>query len=153
MLPNDPRTPSLDPLEMLAAEAYGDIAVTAVIRPAAILPEDAARQVLVELAHRDARAGGTWVSTPSTWQRYDRPWDDAFNPGASMLLGTMHIAYGVPTRYDITIYRATITRIGHEHGWTVESLCDDALAYGGYSLEMCPRASLAPPPRPFKLGA
>jgi hypothetical protein len=153
MVHNDPQPPTLDPLEMLAGEAYGDIAVTAVIRPAAIVPEEAARAILVELAHRDARAGGTWMSTPNLWQRYDRPWEDAGGPGASMLLGTMHIAYGVPTRYDITIYRATVTRIGHEHGWTVETLCDDALAYGGYSLDTCPRASLAPPPKPFKLGA
>jgi hypothetical protein len=143
----------LHPMELLAAEAYGDVAVTAVIRPAAILPERAARQVLVELAHRDARAGGTWISTPNMWQRYDVPWDDPYAPGASQLLGTMQVSYGVPTRYDITIYRATITRIGHDQGWTVESLCDNALAYGGYSLARCPRADLTAPPKPFRLGA
>ena len=35
-------TPGMDPLEMLAAEVYGDVAVTEVIRPAAVLPETAA---------------------------------------------------------------------------------------------------------------
>jgi hypothetical protein len=143
----------LHPLELLAAEAYGDVAITAVIRPAAILPERAARKVLVELAHLDARAGGTWIATPNMWQRYDTPWSDPYAPGTAELLGTMQVSYGVPTRYDITIYRATITRIGHEQGWTVESLCDNALAHGGYSLERCPRADLAEPPKPFRLGA
>lgn len=140
----------LDPMELLASEVYGDVAVTAVIRPAAILPERAARQVLVELAHRDARAGGLWISTPSTWQRYETPWDDATAPGSARLLGTMQVSYGVPTRYDITIYRATITRAGNDEGWTVEALCDEALAYGGYTLTGCPRAELTAPPGPFR---
>lgn len=142
----------MDPLEMLAGEAYGDVAVTAVIRPAAILPEEAARRVLVELAHRDVRAGGTWLSTPSVWQRYDRAWQASDNPGAAELLGTMQITYGVPTRYDITIYRVTLTTAGAEAGWTVETLCDEALGLGGYTLAECPRAELAAPPKPFRLG-
>lgn len=136
---------------MLAGEAYGDVAVTAVIRPAAILPEEAARQVLVELAHRDVRAGGTWLSTPSVWQRYDRPWRGNDDPADAALIGTMQITYGVPTRYDITIYRVTVTTSGADLGWTVESLCDEALAFGGYTLAECPRADLKPPPKPFRL--
>lgn len=138
---------------MLAGQAYGDVAVTEVIRPAAILPEEAARQVLVELAHRDVRTGGTWFSTPSVWQRYDQPWRGSDDPGAAALLGTMQITYGVPTRYDITIYRVTVTTFGADQGWTVESLCDEALAFGGYTLAQCPRADLAPPPKPFRLGS
>lgn len=136
---------------MLAGQAYGDVAVTEVIRPAAILPEEAARQVLVELAHRDVRTGGTWFSTPSVWQRYDQAWRSSDDPGAAALLGTMQITYGVPTRYDITIYRVTVTTVGAGHGWTVESLCDEALAFGGYTLAQCPRADLKPPPKPFRL--
>src|SRR5689334_21062391 len=45
--------------ELLAEAAYDDIAVTEVIRPAAVLPELSARSVLAELGLRDARAGGT----------------------------------------------------------------------------------------------
>jgi hypothetical protein len=142
----------MDPLEMLAGQAYGDVAVTEVIRPAAILPEEAARRVLVELAHRDVRAGGTWLSTPSVWQRYDQAWRGSDDPGDAALLGTMQITYGVPTRYDITIYRVTVTTSGAAQGWTVESLCDEALAFGGYTLAQCPRADLAAPPKPFRRG-
>jgi hypothetical protein len=143
------------PMEMLAAEVYGDVAVTEVIRPAAVLPEEAARVVLVELAHRDVRSGGCWASSPTLWQRYDRPWNGggASSPGDAVLLGTLQVTYGSPTRYAITIYRATITTFAEHHGWTVESLCDEALGYGGYTLAQCPRAELRPPPKPFRMGA
>jgi len=36
------------------------------------------------------------------------------------------------------------------HGWTVESLCDEALGFGGLTLATCPRADLKPPPKPFR---
>ena len=142
----------MDPLEMLAAEVYEDVAVTQVIRPAAVLPESAAREVLVELAHHDVRSGGCWSSSPTLWQRYDRPWGPgSAGPGDAALLGSMQVSYGTPTRYAITIYRCTLTSLAHEHGWTVEALCDEALAFGGYTLASCPRADLRPPPRPFQM--
>ena len=145
----------MDPLEMLAAEVYGDVAVTEVIRPAAVLPEEAARVVLVELAHRDVRSGGTWVSSPTLWERYTTPWTGvgAASPGDSLLLGSLQVTYGTPTRYAITIYRATVTSHGAAAGWTVEALCDEALGYAGYTLADCPRADLKPPPPPFRMGA
>ena len=145
----------MDPLEMLAAEVYGDVAVTQVIRPAAVLPETAARTVLVELALRDVRSGGHWASSPTLWQRYDRPWNGtgASSPGDSVLVGSLQVSYGTPTKYAITIYRATVTTFGREYGWTVEGLCDEALGFGGYTLAACPRADLKPPPKPFKMGA
>lgn len=131
-------------LEMLVSEAAGDEgSVTEVIRPAAIIPEEAARSVLVELSVRDVRSGGLWLADPSTWRRYD-------DPAARNLVGSIHVAYGTPTRYEITIFRATVTRFGHERGWTVTSLCDEALMFGGLSLASCPRAALAQPPRPFR---
>ena len=139
-------------MELLAAEVYGDVAVTEVIRPAAVLPEAAARAVLVELALRDVRSGGHWASSPTLWQRYDRPWNGPGlgSPGDAELLGTLQVAYGSPSRYAITIYRATLTELAQAHGWTVEALCDEALGYGGLTLATCPRASLAAPPRPFR---
>ena len=143
----------MDPFEMLAAEVYGDVAVTEVIRPAAVLPESAARTVLVELAMRDVRAGGCWASSPTLWQRYDRPWTGAHSPGDSVLLGSMQVSYGSPTKYAITIFRATITSLGAQGGWTVEGLCDEALGFGGFTLAACPRADLTPPPKPFRMGA
>lgn len=139
-------------LELLAASAYDDGDLSEVIRPAAILDEEAARQVLAELALQDARMQGVWVADPSTWRRYDQPWDGPNgSPGTASLLGTIQVIYGSPTRHEITIYRATVTGPAAAAGWTVTSLCDDALRFADLSLETCPRASLAPPPRPFRL--
>jgi hypothetical protein len=135
--------------ELLLTQAYDEGVVTEVIRPAAVVPEQSARQVLVELAMRDVRMGGVWWSEPTIWRRYNAPWEDGVE-GGSEVLGTMQIAYGVPTRFDITIYRATITQLGCDHGMTVSSLCDEALGFGGLTLATCPRADLTPPPKPFR---
>ena len=68
------------------------------IRPAAVLPERAARTVLMELSLRDARTGGVWMTEPTIWRRYDRPFDGANGgPGSAVLLGTMQVTYGMPT--------------------------------------------------------
>jgi hypothetical protein len=144
------REASVDDVELVVAEAYDEGVVTEVIRPAAVLPEEAARRVLVELALHDVAAGALWHSEPTQWRRYDRSWAAPGIPGDAQLVGTMQVAYGTPTRYEITIYRATITQVGTTAGWTVESLCDEALAFGGYTLATCPRADLTPPPKPFR---
>ena len=141
----------MDDLELLSTEAYDEGVVTEVIRPAAVVPEESARRVLMELAMHDVRIGGQWWSEPATWRRYDRPWNGTDGgTGSSELLGTIQVAYGVPTRYEITIFRATITREGTNRGMTVTTLCDEALEFGGISLDTCPRADLKPPPQPFR---
>ena len=141
----------MNPFEELAAAVYEDVAVTEVIRPSAVLPENAARTVLVELAMRDVRSGGYWSASPTLWQRYDRAWETAEVQGDAQLIGTLQVTYGTPTRYAITVYRVTITQAGAAQGWTVESLCDEALGFGGYTLADCPRAELSAPPKPFRM--
>lgn len=140
----------MDNPELLVSEAYDDGVVSEVIRPAAVVPEESARAILVELALQDVLNGGVWRSEPSVWSRYDRPWNAHGEPGDAELIGTIQVAYGTPTKYEITVYRVTVTRFGTEHGWTVENLSDDALKFGDLTLDDCPRAALAPPPRPFK---
>lgn len=140
-------------LELLAAEAYDEGAVSEVIRPSAIVPEDAARSVLVELALRDVHNGGVWQASPTLWSRFDQPWTGGGSPGSAELIGSLHVAYGTPTKYEITIYRVTVTRFGTSMGVTVNSLCDEALGLGGLTLASCPRASLATPPKPFRFNA
>ena len=142
----------LQALESLASSAYGEAdSVTEVIRPSAVLPEGAARSVLFELTMRDARAGGTWIAQPNQWSLYDRPWWDSTNPGEARLLGTMHVSYGTPSRYEITIFRVTVTAYGTKAAWDVVRLCDEALGYAGLSLARCPRVQLSAPPKPFRL--
>jgi len=136
--------------DYLAIDSQDDGIVTQVIRPAAVIPEEAAHAVLMQLSLGDVRVGGKWEAEPSTWRRYDRPWDLPDSPGSAVLLGSIHIAYGVPTRYEITVFRVSVTADGTAGGWTVSTLCDEALAYGGLSLATCPRADLRPPPQPFR---
>ncbi|MBV9290860.1 MAG: hypothetical protein JO222_00290 [Frankiales bacterium] len=135
----------------VAAEAPDEGVVTEVIRPAAVIPEEVARVILMELALRDVRVGGLWEAEPSVWRRFDRPWDGVNGTaGSAELLGTIQVAYGVPTRYEITLFRATVTRLGSDGGWGVNDLCNEALGFGGLTLATCPRAELKPPPRPFR---
>jgi hypothetical protein len=139
----------VDIAELLMAEAYDEGMVSEVLRPAAIIPEESARSILVELALRDVANGGVWASEPSLWSRYDRSWSGRGAPAAE-LIGAIQMAFGTPTRYDITIYRVTLTRVGLAAGWTVSSLCDEALGFGGLDLASCPRATLGAPPKPFR---
>lgn len=136
-------------LEQVFLDAVDEGAVTQVIRPAAVIPEEAAHDVLMALSLRDVRVGGLWQAEPNLWRLFDRPWDDDETPGTAELIGSIQVAYGVPTRYEITIFRATVTKVGTQQGWSVEALCDEALRFGGLSLDSCPRADLKPPPRPF----
>jgi hypothetical protein len=127
-----------------------DGSVTEVIRPAAVVPEEAARTILVELSLNSVLSGGAWYAQPSRWDRFDRPWPGPEGPGAAQLLGSIQVAYGTPTKYEITIYRVTVTHAGSACGWTVQTVCDEALSFGDLTLAMCPRAELTAPPKPFR---
>ena len=125
-----------------------------IIRPAAILDERAAAQVLQQLRRLDVSAGGVWNATSSLWQRYDAPWDGVGGTrGEAKLLGSIAVMYDSPHRHEITIYKVTVSENGLDQGWTVESLCDDALIWAGLTIATCPRAELASPPLsdPFRL--
>ena len=82
--------------EIFMTEMYDEGVVTEVIRPAAIVPEESARAVLVELALRDVQYGGLWLSDPSRWAMYDSPWGAPGQPGEAQLVGTIQVAYGTP---------------------------------------------------------
>jgi hypothetical protein len=118
-----------------------------IIRPAAVLDPRAAAGVLVELDRLDVSVGGTWSASSALWQRYDRPWDGpGGSRGSAQLVGSIAVMYDAPNRHQITIYKVTVTEVGRAAGWTVESVCDDALASVGLSLATCPRAELSQPP-------
>lgn len=126
---------------------------TEVIRPAAVLEGRVATLVLTTLRRDDVALGGVWNASASVWQRYDRPWNGIGGTrGEARLMGTVAVMYDAPARHEVTIYRVTITGAGQEFGFTVESLCDDALSSAGLTLANCPRAELTTAPRvdPFK---
>ena len=121
-----------------------------VIRPAAVLSEVHAKLILQGLATDDVQAGGHWWTRPGTWRRYETPWaPGAGEPGDAVHVGTISCVYDSPARYCVTVFRVSMTSYGLRHGWTTESLCDDAFRHAGITLADCPRAALAAPPRPF----
>lgn len=122
------------------------VAASEVIRPAAILNERTAADVLAWMEHNSVVAGGHWLPTASLWQRYDAPWDGVDDRGAARLIGSIAVVYGQPGRHEITIYKVSITQRGVDDSWDVERLCDEALACVGLSLATVPRAQLYPPP-------
>ncbi len=128
-----------------ATDRSGD--ATRIIRPAAVLDERAAFQVLEQLRRLDVEAGGVWNATSVLWQRYDRAWDGIGGTrGSATLVGSIAVMYDSPHRHEITIYKATVTEAGLAAGWAVERLCDDALIWARLTLATCPRAELADPP-------
>jgi len=126
---------------------------TRVIRPAAVLDQRTAARVLHELARLDVGKGGVWNASSSLWQRYDQEWNGPGGArGTAQLIGSIAVMYDSPNRHQITIYKVTVSPHGLELGWTVDSLCDDALSWVGLTLDSCPRAELMVPPShdPFK---
>jgi hypothetical protein len=127
-----------------------------IIRPAAVLPEQAAAVIVTALSANDVSRGGVWNASVSVWQLYDRPWSGiAGTRGDAQLVGTIAVVYDSPLRHQITIYKAYVTDFGIASGNTVNSLCDAALGFAGLTLANCPRADMAAPPvaDPFRSAA
>jgi hypothetical protein len=131
-------------------DVQADSTYERVIRPAALLPERAAREILAWLQQRDVSAGGCWSSAVGSVQRYSGPFDGPSGTrGSSVLLGSLYITWDT---YEATIYRVSITEAGAEAGLTVDALCDEMLRIADLTLASCPRANLlaAPMPDPFR---
>ncbi len=123
-----------------------------VIRPAALLSEQAARDILAGLAADDVRAAGHWSARPGVWQRFEAPWPGGVAPAEAPgpgHLGTISCIYDSPRRFTVTVFRASVTALGAEQGWTVRALCDEAFGHAGLTLDSCPRVPMQPAPRPF----
>jgi hypothetical protein len=132
--------------------------MTEAIRPAAVLPVTATRRILMALADEDVRRGGLWSAVPGAWRRFDRPWapDLDLDPKrrtrpvvVPVLLGTIRCVYDQPSRHMTTLFRVDVTPAGLEAGWTLDTLCNEALAFAGLDTDTCDRAELAPPPPSF----
>ena len=135
---------------LVGIEQYTGGVISEVIRPAAIVPEDAARVILSTLQAQSVEKNGNWVATARHWSRYDSSGVDSNGHPVGQLIGCIEAIYGATTRYEVTLYRVTVTPVGTAAGWTVESLCDEPLGYGGLTLATCPRAKMQPPPKPFR---
>ncbi len=128
---------------MLALQDQHDV-----IRPAAFAPEQAAAQIVAALRRHDVANNGLWRATVSHWERYDRPWLDAHNPGESKLIGSVSVMYDRPWKHQIVVYRVRTTVHGLTYGWNAELLVDDAFAFAGLTLANAPRTDMEAPPAP-----
>ena len=93
-------------LETFISELYDSTTVTEQIHPAAVLAEEPGHVVIMGLSAIDVRHNGVWDTSTGSWTRYDQPWHSAHDPGDAVAVGAVHVTYGVPSRYDITLYRA-----------------------------------------------
>ena len=121
-----------------------------VIRPSAIVPEHAARQLMAWVSVHDVTHGGVWAHDIGYFKRFSGPFDGVGGMrGTSVLLGTIHVTWD---KYDVTIFRVSLTDDGVAAGMTVEGICNELLVHAGLTLATCPRADLAPAPPsdPFK---
>jgi hypothetical protein len=117
-----------------------------VIRPAAIVPERAARLLIGWVAENDVTHGGMWAHDIGYFKRFSGPFDGPGGMrGTAVLLGSIHVTWD---KYEVTIFRVSLTEDGIARGMTVESLCDELLRHAGLTLATCPRAQLAPAPLP-----
>lgn len=135
---------------MSPPEHATDFTSQEVVRPAAVLSERHARQILAGLAGDDVHTGGLWWTRVGTWRRYQSPWaPGAAEPGDAIHVGTISCVYDSPARYCVTVFRVSMSSYGLRQGWTTESLCDEAFGHAGLTLADCPRATLAAPPPKF----
>src|SRR3954447_11385029 len=126
--------------ELIGVQQYGNGVVSEVIRPAAVVPEEAARTILARLQADSIDRGGLWLANTRQWSRYDQAGVDSLGVPTGQLIGCIEAVYGATTRYELTLSRVPVTPVGTEAGWTVEKLCDEPLAHGGLTLATCPRA-------------
>ncbi len=116
---------------------------SAAIRPAAVLPREAAAVARRTLDERDVSRGGVWNATGGVWQRYDRPWTGAAGSrGGAELLGSIGVIHDQPGNGDIALYKVTLTAAGRQLHFTEEALANEVLGYAGLSLATCSRSEI-----------
>src|SRR5947209_18466098 len=87
-------------MQLVGVEQYVDGVISEVIRPAAIVPEEAARAILAELRLRSVELSGCWVATAQRWSRYSGPGVDSNGQPLGELVGVIEAVYGASTRYE-----------------------------------------------------
>lgn len=127
-------------------------AVASQVRPALVLPEKQARELLAAGERGDVTRGGCYSAGPAGIQVWSGPWDGMLGThGSSEHLGSVDWCYDTPTRHYITIYRVMVTARGAAAGQTTEGLLARVLGLAGVTLAGSTAALAVPPPRdPFR---
>jgi hypothetical protein len=120
-------------------------ALASQVRPALVLPERQARDLLTAAERGDVSRGGCFSAGPAGIQVWSTPWDGLLGShGSSEHWGSVDWCYDTPSRHYITIYRVMVTAKGAAAGQTTEGLLTRVLSLAGVSLGQ--QGSMAPPP-------
>ncbi len=121
------------------------------VRPALVLAERQARELLTAALGHDVGNGGRFCAGPAGIQLWSGPFDgQGGTRGSAVLLGSVNWTYDTPVRHYATIYRAMVTSTGLEGGHTPPSVLAEVLALTGLSVEGARLTMAVPPARdPF----
>ena len=126
-------------------------ALSSRVRPALVLDERVAMEVLREANRLDVAVGGRFSAGLAGVQVWSGPWQDKTSPGSAVHLGSVDWTYNTPSRNYATIYRTMVTRVGIECGETTESVLRAVLDLGDIDIDG-PRIEQPLPPQrdPFQ---
>ena len=93
------------------------------VRPAMVLAERQARELLTAADRGDVGRGGCFSAGPAGIQVWSGPWDGELGThGSSEHYGSVDWCYDTPNRHYITVYRVLVTARGAAAGQTTEGL-------------------------------
>jgi hypothetical protein len=121
------------------------------VRPALVLHESEARDLLGTARAMDVGLAGCFSAGPAGIQVWSRPFDGPERShGTAVHLGSVDWIYDTPVRYYATIYRAMVTAHGVAAQQTPNSILEQVLNLTGLSVEGTRLTMPMPPPRdPF----
>ena len=129
----------------------GGAALASQVRPALVLPERQARDLLRAAERGDVSRGGCFSAGPAGVQVWSGPWDGVGGShGTSEHLGSVDWCYDTPTRHYITIYRVMVTARGAASGQTTEGLLARVLSLAGVTSDQSAALPVPPPRDPFR---
>jgi hypothetical protein len=152
---SEPR-PGVAPLPVerpsLVAGAVAVPALASNVRPALVLRDREARELLAAARAQDVGVGGRFSAGPAGIQVWSGPFDGANGThGSAVHLGSVDWIYDTPVRYYATIYRAMVTAQGVASHQTPQTILDTVLHLTGLSVEGTRLTMPMPPPRdPFR---
>jgi hypothetical protein len=153
---------SLAPLSLSAQSAVSGLrlnphavavpALSSHVRPAIVLQEREARQLLEAAQRQDVSIGGNLSAGPAGIQIWSGPWDGPTGGhGNAVHLGSVDWSYDTPVKHYCTIYRAMVTQSGVAAGETTTSILARVLALSGLAVEGNRVTMPQPPARdPFR---
>jgi len=132
--------------------ASAPVPVQSQVRPALVLPEREARDLLAAAARSDVARGGVFSAGPAGIQVWSAPWDGSGGQrGSALHLGSVDWSYDTPSRHYITIYRVLVTAAGAERGLNPTDVMAQVLELSGLYADRLALGQVLPSPRdPFR---